>query len=266
MTRDADDLHRVFITGASSGIGEAMARAFASEGACLVLSARRKAELDRVAASCRGATSIDVVPLDLADVDGLAAKADEVIRRFGHVDVMVHNAGISQRATALETSLDVDRRMMDVNYFGVVAITKALLPHMLRVKGGRFVVVSSVMGLFGAKLRTAYSASKHALHGFFESLDAETHADGIRVTMVCPGYVDTDISKNALKGDGSKHAVMDEATKAGLTAEAVAAKILDAIEADARMVTPGGKEILGVYMQRFAPGILARMMRTVKTT
>jgi dehydrogenase/reductase SDR family protein 7B len=268
MTKRRFDGQVVWITGASSGIGEALAQAFAQEGAALVLSARRKPELDRVAALCTplGAASVDVIPLDLSDVDGLAAKTDEVIRRVGNVSVMVHNAGVSQRALALETSLDVDRRLMDINYFGVIAITKALLPHMLRVKGGRFVVVSSVMGLFGAKLRTAYSASKHALHGFFESLESEHHNDGIRITMVCPGYVRTNISKNALRGDGTAHAIMDEATDHGLTPERVASEILDAIAKDRSMITPAGKERVGVYLKRFAPGLLARILRDAKST
>lgn len=255
----------VWITGASSGIGEALARAFAAEGAQLILSARRQSELERVAATCIGARSVDVVPLDLADVGALAAKTDEVIRRVGRIDIMVHNAGVSQRALALDTSLDVDRRLMDINYFAVVAITKALLPHMLQIRAGRFVVISSVMGLFGAKLRTAYSASKHALHGFFESLESECHGDGIRVTMVCPGYVQTNISKNALRGDGSAHAVMDDATADGLTPESVAASILNAVANDRAMIVPARKELLAVYLKRFAPSVLARILRDVKT-
>ena len=157
--------------------------------------------------------------------------------------------------------LDVDRRIMELNYFSVVALTKALLPHMLRVKGGRFVVVSSLMGLFGAKLRSAYSASKHALHGFFETLEAEHHEDGIRVTMVCPGYVATNIAKNALRGDGSKHGILDEANASGLDPTAAAARILDAIYAGRAMTTPGGREVAGAYLKRFAPRILARVLR-----
>jgi len=206
----------VLITGASSGIGEALARAFAREGAELVLVARRRAELERVAASAEGARSIHIVPFDLSDVGAIPTKADEIIRLVGHVDHVVHNAGVSQRALALETSIEVDRRLMEINYFAVIALTKALLPHMLRVKGGRFVVVSSLVGLFGVKLRSAYSASKHALHGFFETLEAEHYDDGIRVTMVCPGFVATNVAKNALRGDGTVHGHLDEANASGI--------------------------------------------------
>lgn len=251
----------VVITGASSGIGEALSIAFAREGAQLVLVARRKAELERVAAASVGARGVHVVPFDLSDVGAIPTMADEIIRRVGRVDIVVHNAGVSQRALALETDIEVDRRLMEINYFAVVALTKALLPHMLRVKGGRFVVVSSVVGVFGAKLRSAYSASKHALHGFFESLDAEHHDDGIRVTMVCPGFVATNVARNALRGDGSVHGHADEANANGLDPAKVARAIVDAAHADRAMITPGGKEIAGVYLKRFAPALLARAMR-----
>ena len=137
----------VVITGASSGIGESLARGFAREGAELVLVARRKVELERVARSCEGARAVHVVPCDLSDVGSIPTKADEIIRLVGHVDIVVHNAGISQRSLVLETSLEVDRKIMELNFFAPVALSKALLPHMLRVKGGRFVVVSSLVGL-----------------------------------------------------------------------------------------------------------------------
>lgn len=252
----------VWITGASSGIGEALAKGFAREGARLVLSARRESELRRVAAACVGSASVDVVPFDLSDIEALPIVVDEVVRRIGRIDLMVHNAGISQRSFARDTALSVDRRLMEVNYFAVVAMTKALLPHMLSIRGGRFVVVSSVMGLFGAKLRSAYSASKHALHGFFESLEAEHHADGLRVTMVCPGFVATDIAVNALRGDGSTYAVRDAENAAGLSPDAAASRILDGVARGRSSITPGGKEIAGVYLKRFAPAVLARVLRS----
>lgn len=254
----------VWITGASSGIGEALARAFAREGAHLVLSARRKSELERVARDCGGAR-VDVVPFDLARVDEIPSTVEDVIRRVGRVDLMVHNAGISQRSLAMETSLEVDRRIMELNYFAVVALTKALLPHMIAVRGGRFVVVSSLAGRFGTKFRSAYAASKHALHGFFDALALEHADDGLGVTMVCPGYVNTNISANALRGDGSAHATVDASIAAGMSPDQAARIIVDGVAAGEALVLPAGKELAGYYLDRFAPGLLRKLLARMKT-
>lgn len=254
----------VWITGASSGIGEALAYAFAREGAKLVLTARRKAELERVADACTD-THIEIVPIDLAHVDELASKVDDVVRRVGRIDIMVHNAGISQRSLAIETSLDVDRRIMELDYFAVVALTKALLPHMLSVRGGRFVVISSLAGLFGTKFRSAYAAAKHALHGFFDALALEHADDGIEVTMVCPGYVNTNVSANALRGDGKTHGVVDESIAQGLDPAEAARIIVDGIAANESLILPAGKEIAGYYLKRLAPGLLRKLLARMKT-
>ena len=162
----------VWITGASSGIGEALAAAFAQGGAKLVLSARRPNELERVAAKC-GSAEVLVLPMDLAKSDGFDALAQTVLARFGRIDLVVHNGGISQRSWVKDTQMEVHRRIMEVNYFGAVALTRAVLPSMLAARRGQFVVISSVMGKVGTPLRSAYGASKHALHGFFDCLRAE---------------------------------------------------------------------------------------------
>lgn len=255
----------VWITGASSGIGEALALAFAREGARVLLSARRTAELERVRGLCP-AGSAETLALDLADHSSLAAVAQRAWAEFGPVDIMVHNGGISQRSLAKVTAPDVDARLIAVNYLGPVFLTKALLPRMLERGQGHFVVISSLVGKLGSPLRSGYAGSKHALHGFFDSLRAECQGAGIHVTMICPGFVRTDISRNALTGDGSAQGTMDRATGRGISAGACAGRILDAVAARRVEVYVGGREKLGVYVMRFSPAFFAWLLRRVKVT
>lgn len=255
---------RVWITGASSGIGEALAYACAGRGAHLILSARNERELNRVAAGCAGAASVAVQPLDLAAHDSIPGIVDGVLRQFGKVDVLINNGGISQRALAKDTSIEVDKRMMAVNYHGTVALTKALLPSMMTHQLGHIVTITSLMGKFGAPLRSSYAAAKHALHGFFEALRAELGDTPIQVTLICPGYVRTNISRNALVGDGSAQGTMDDATDKGMEPEALARKILRAVEQGKREAYFGGKEVLGVYLHRFFPGWFSQIVKKAK--
>lgn len=253
----------VWVTGASSGIGRALAFSFRRAGAHLVLSSRRAEELARVEASlppCEGA-GVLVLPLDVSDTAAVGDAVQKVLDRFGKVDVLVNNAGISQRSLAVDTPLEVDRRIMEVNFFGPVALTKALLPHMLSGGGGRIVVVSSISGKFGYHLRSAYAASKHALHGFFESLRMELHDRGIRVTLVCPGRIRTDISLHALRADGTEHRQMDEGQLRGRSAEDCAERILKGVLRDEEEVFFGGREMAALQIKRFLPGLFSRMMR-----
>lgn len=251
----------VWITGASSGIGAALAEAFAKEGARLVLSARRREELEQIAARCGG--EVFVLPLDLSKADTLEALTQQVLARFGAVDVMVHNGGISQRSLVKETVMDVHRKLMEVNYFGTVGLTRALLPSMLERKSGRFVVISSVMGKIGTPLRSSYAASKHALHGFFDCLRAEVSGDGVGVTIICPGYIQTEVSKNALTADGSPTNKTGHDIANGFPADATARQIVDAVAAQKSEVYVGalGKERLALVLKRFLPGVLENMVR-----
>jgi short-subunit dehydrogenase len=259
---------RVWITGASSGIGEALALAFAERGAHLILSARNELELNRVAAACAqaGAASVIVQPLDLAQHDAIPGIVEKVLRQVGKVDILLNNGGISQRALAKDTSLEVDKRLMNVNFFGTVALTKALLPNMLTHKLGHIVTITSLMGKFSSPLRSSYAASKHALHGFFDSLRAELGQTPIQVTLICPGFVRTSVSANALTGDGSRQNTMDEATDKGMSPEVLAQKILRAIQSGKKEAYFGGKEVLGVYLKRFFPGYLSRLIERAKVT
>lgn len=251
----------VWITGASSGIGEALAKAFSAEGARVILSARRLEKLEVVASRCPEETKI--FPLDLTDQDALPLKAEVAQALFGKIDILVHNAGISQRSPALETSMEVTRRIFETNVFGVIALTRAVLPRMIERGEGRIVVISSVLGKFGAPTRSSYAASKHALHGYFDSLRAEVYDKGIRITLVCPGYVQTEISFHALEADGSPHGRLDPGQAKGISPERCAQKILQAIREGRDEVTIGGWETWGVIVKRFWPGLLHWILRRV---
>lgn len=256
----------VWITGASSGIGEAMALAFSQAGATLILSARREAELERVRQACRDSEKHLVLPLDMADFEAIP-QAVETARAWNpRLDIVVQNAGISQRSLARETEFAVDERIMRVNFLGVVAHSKALLPWFLEQKGGHFVVVTSLVGKFATPLRSAYSASKHALHGFFDSLRAELYNDGIDVTLICPGYIHTQISLNALTGDGSAQGTMDRAQAQGMSSETFAQKSLKAIAKRKPEAYIGGRETWGVLVHRFFPGLFRHLIRRVNVT
>lgn len=259
------DRKRVWITGASSGIGEALVRVLDRRGARLVLSARRLERLQAVRAALTRPDAHDVVALDVAETERAGEHAATVLSE-GPVDVVIHSAGISQRSRAAETELSVDRRLMEVNYFGTVALTKAVLPSMLERGSGHFVVVSSLVGKISTPKRSGYSASKHALHGFFDALRAELHDRGIRVTIACPGFVRTEVSLHALTGDGSEQGTMDEAQEKGMAPEVCAERIVRAAETGRREVLIGGKEVWAVRLHRFFPGLFHRMIRTAKVT
>jgi short-subunit dehydrogenase len=202
-----------------------------------------------------------ILPLDMMDPAALELAVRTVLARFGRIDILVHCAGISQRARAADTQLSVDRHIMELNYFGPVVLTKQVLPSMIERRSGHIVVISSLLGKFAAPTRSAYCASKHALHGFFDSLRAEEFAHGIAVTLVCPGFVQTNASMNALTGDGRPHGQMDERIAGGLTSEVVARRIVKAIERRRREVYIGQRETLGLYLSRWAPNLFHRILR-----
>jgi dehydrogenase/reductase SDR family protein 7B len=252
----------VWITGASSGLGEALALACARAGARLVLSSRQTKELERVAHSCIGCPETPMVlPLDLTRPQDFAPAAARVVAQFGRIDLLVNNGGVSQRALAQETLPAVERAIMEVNYFGAIGLTKAVLPVMLAQRAGTIVVVSSVMGYVGTPLRAAYAASKHALHGWFDSLREEVHGGGLRVLIVCPGYVKTKVSENALTATGATHARLDAGQARGMAPGECAAAILRALERGADEVLIGGPEIWAVRLKRWWPRLLQWALR-----
>jgi len=254
----------IWVTGASSGIGEATALKFAKEGYRVILSARNLAALEAVKAKSKNPESCAILPLDLSDSSDFEEKVRTAISFFGQVDILFHNGGISQRSLARETSLEVDRKLMEVNFFGTVALTKALLPHFIARKSGHFGVITSLVGKFGSPYRSAYAASKHALHGFFDSLRAEQFTDNITVTMICPGFIRTQVSVNAITGDGSTLNEMDDAQANGMSAETCAEQIYTALRKRKEEVYIGGKEVLAVYLKRFFPALFSKILRKAK--
>lgn len=252
----------IWITGASSGIGEALAMEAARRGARLILSARREAELRRVAAAT-GLPDLDilVLPFDLSDTSNASGLAAQVINKFGRIDILVNNGGVSQRSEALNTDEQTERQLMEVNFFAQVNLAKAVIPYMVRQKKGKIVVISSIAGKLGFFLRSGYSAAKHALHGYFESLRLEIEKKGISVLMVCPGKIRTNVSLNALAEKGAKHARMDPSHSNAMTADRCAAAIISAITDNKEEVLIGSKEILIVYIKRFFPFLFRKLIR-----
>ncbi len=251
----------IWITGASSGIGLEMARQLAS-GNSLVLSSRRTGLLEHLKSNLPHPEKVLVVKLDLEQPAGFKEAVEQVYRQFGRVDIVVHNGGVSQRSMVSETDISVDRRIMEINFFGTIALTKTLLPLMIAQGGGHFAVITSLTGKFGFSLRSAYAASKHALHGFFESLFIELGDRGIAVTMICPGPVQTNISVNALDGKGTAMQKMDAMQSNGMPAEVAVRKMLRAIATRRREVVIGGfKDHLAIKLKSFFPGLFVRVAR-----
>lgn len=256
----------VWITGASSGIGEALTIAFSNAGANVVLSGRREDALKSVADRCNASVKTWIEPLDVTDIEAIPAFAKRVIQNTGGIDILVNNAGISQRSLFIDTDMEVMDRIMQINYYGVIALTKAVLPSMLERGSGHFVMMSSLAGKFGTPLRTGYCASKHALQGFSDALRAETVHQGIQVTTFCPGYIKTKISFNAVKGDGAKQNKMDKGQEDGMLPKVFADKALRAIYKGKKEVIIGGKETLGIYFKRFFPNLFFKFISRVNVT
>lgn len=242
----------VWITGASSGIGEALAYELAHRNCKLILSARNIKALETVKSKCSTAEVV-ILPFDLSDFDNAKNHVDNAINAFGKIDILVNNGGVSQRSLIVETDFEVDKKLIEVDYLGTVALTKALLPHFIKNKKGYFVTVTSLMGKFGSPYRSGYCGAKHALHGFFDVLRMEHQHDNINVTLICPGFIQTNVAKNALTADGSKQNLDDEATQNGMPTSIFAKKFVKAVESEKFEVYIGGKEVLGIYFKRFFP-------------
>jgi short-subunit dehydrogenase len=245
----------VWITGASSGIGEALAYELARKNCKLILSARNVEALELVKSKCANA-DVALLPFDLADFGNAKNNAEKAIAAFGKIDILINNGGVSQRSLIAETDFEVDKKLIEVDYLGTVAITKALLPHFIKNRSGHFVTITSLMGKFGSPYRSGYCGAKHALHGFFDVLRMEHYKDFLNVTLICPGFIQTNVAKNALTGNGTRQGQEDEATKNGMPVAVFARKLVKAVEANKFEAYIGGKEVLGVYMKRFFPKFL----------
>ena len=246
----------VWITGASSGIGAALAKIYAEKGAKLILSSRRVPDLEKVKYECPISENVKILPIDLNDFDKAAVKVQKAFDFFGTIDVLINNAGVSQRSLIADTQFDVFKKLIEIDYLGTVALSRALLPFFIKQGGGHYVVVSSVMGKYGSPFRSGYAAAKHALHGFFDVMRMEHQKDNIYVTMICPGFVRTPIAMNSLRGDGSVLGVDDLATRKGMKVEDFAQKMFRSVEQKKWEVSFGGKERLGVYLKRLSNKLL----------
>lgn len=256
----------VWITGASSGIGEALAKEFARQGARVVLSARRADVLEKVRQQCTQPDRHLVLPLDMTDCENFPAQVDAVLEKLGKIDVLINNAGISQRSLIKDTSLAVDRRVMELDFFGPVALTKAVLPHMLQRGEGQLVAVSSVVGYVATPLRSAYAAAKHAIIGFYDALRAEVFNDGLQVSVLIPGFVRTNVSLSAVTGDGSAHGIVDAQQETAMSADIFAQRAVAALAKGEERVIIAGKEKAAIWLGRLSPALLAKVIRRVKVT
>ena len=219
----------VWITGASSGIGEALAKTFVANGGSAVLSGRNLAELQRVADETGAAERCLILPFDTQDFACLPAMVDKALNFQGQVDVLVNNAGISQRSLAVETDFAVYERIVGVDLLAPIALTQALLPHLLARGAGQLVMISSVAGKAGVPMRTAYCAAKHGLIGYSDALRSEVAGQGVKVLVVTPGSVRTNVSRNALAADGSARGVSDAAIDNGIDPQKVSELIWQAV-------------------------------------
>jgi len=252
----------VWITGASSGIGASLSRELDQCGAHLILSARREDALEEVRGSCHNPENHRIVMLDLEDPKSIESAIQHVHSVCESVDILINNAGISQRSLALETDVAVLRRLFEINTFGPITLTQGVLPKMLASGGGQVVVVSSVLGRVGMPMRAGYSASKHALHGYFESIRPELSDQNIQFTTVCPGFVDTRISYNSLQGDGQAYAMQSQVQSSGMSPDRCARQIANAVRRQKDDTLVGGVETLIVPMFRFFPSLVRGLSRT----
>ncbi|MEQ8516429.1 MAG: SDR family oxidoreductase [Chromatocurvus sp.] len=255
----------IWITGASAGIGAALAIQLAARGSSLVLSARDVSALEHVRDDCTGKGAdpgqIMVLPLDVLDFDAMTGKTAAVVERFGRIDLLLNNAGVSQRSACVDTDFDVYRKMLNINVLGPIALTKAVLPVMLRQGHGTLAVTASVAGKVGAPLRTGYCAAKHAVMGFFDALRTEVGPAGLQVVTITPGFIRTDVAKNALNAQGQATGKSDDDIEGGMSAEDCAAAIIGGFAAGTPEIAVGeGPEMALLRLKRDDPEAAFRML------
>ena len=224
------------------------------------MSSRRDAALLDVKNQCSNSENIETLAFDLADYLNMKPIVKTAISFFGQIDILINNGGISQRSPIIETSIEVDKKLMEIDYLGTVALTKSLLPHFVSNKSGHYVVVSSLMGKFSSPLRSAYCGAKHALHGFFDALRLEHDSDNIKVTMICPGFVNTNVARNALTADGSKQGFQDDMTENGLDVNIFVKRMIKAMRKEKFEAYIGKFETKGIYLKRFFPKLLHKFV------
>lgn len=246
----------VWITGATSGIGKALAEEYARNGFKVIASGRNVEKL--VELSSRFPENCVIIPLDVTDEESRFAAIKTVQKHTQQLSVLIHSAGVSQRSKASETSLTTVKKLFEVNFFGLIELNRLCLP--LLGSGSTIGVMSSLVGKFSTPFRTSYSASKHALDGYFDGLQYELNPEGIRICMIYPGYIKTDISINALTANGNSYGKMDKTQEQGMSAEKCAAEIFTGIQKGKRELIIGGSETNGLWLKRFFPGLLKKII------
>ncbi|MFO7370538.1 MAG: SDR family oxidoreductase [Bacteroidales bacterium] len=257
-----------WITGASSGIGQALAEELFRQGATVILSARNSVKLEALKSRFdqTDKSRSHVVPCDVTKPREIQGAVEKIRTLVSRIDILINNAGVSQRSTVLETQMEVYRELMEVNFFGAVEVTKAVLPWMVAGEGGHIVVISSMAGKYGFRMRSGYSAAKHALQGFFETLRAEMNEKNIRVTLICPGRVKTDVSVNSLTGDGQKHGKMDSGQEHGVPVAQCARIIVRAVKRNRKEVFIGGLEVFLLVVKRICPPLYYMIVNRASPT
>jgi dehydrogenase/reductase SDR family protein 7B len=256
-----------WITGASSGIGECLVYSFIKSGATIIASSNEPSELERVKNNCGNLSAkVLIAPFDLSDTTGIEKFVAEQVEKAGRIDYLLNIGGISQRATIEDTPLWLDRKIMEINYFGTIALTKAVLPYMIKQKSGHILATSSISGRFGFPLRSAYSASKQALHGFFETLQIENKKYNIRSSVIIPGRVRTKISIRALDSKGKDHGKMDAGQSKGITPEKAAKTIIRGMKRNKREILVGSSELTMLFIRRYFPRLFFILADKIKST
>jgi len=257
----------IWITGAASGIGKAVALQLSKENTHLILSDIDEKGLAEVASACeKNRCTALIAPMDLSNENSVETVARSVLDKNIQIDCLYQFAGISQRSLVSETPLFIDRKIFEINFFGAIALAKAVLPEMIKNGGGQLAVTSSLVGKFGFPYRSSYSAAKHALHGFFESLRSENMQNNIKVSIFIPGRVRTNISVNAITKDGSTHGKMDEGQDTGITPEKAAQIIYRGLKKEKKEILVGGKELIMIHIRRFLPRLYYFLSSRIKPT
>jgi len=257
----------VWITGASSGIGKELALQLAEEGAHLIISSNDAQELSHVADECREFTSFcQEYPFDLSNPEEVKTTAETIVNTYDQIYLLINNGGISQRSLVKDTPVEIDRKIMEIDYFSYVILTKTVLPGMIEAGEGFIAATSSISGKFGFPLRSSYAAAKHAIQGFFETLRAELKPYNISVTIAYPGRIQTNISLRAIDQNGKEHGKMDPGQQNGLSAKECARQYIRAIKKRKPEVYIGKNELLMVHIKRFFPSIFFRIVTKIKPT
>jgi short-subunit dehydrogenase len=257
----------IWITGAASGIGEALAKEYSMKNATIILSDRDESKLKQVASECEKLGGKPVfAPFDLEHSDEIVRTTKQILEEYPKIDILISNGGISQRSYAIETPLEIDRKIMEINFFGAVTLTKELLPSLISKGGGKIAVTSSMTGKFGFPLRTSYCASKHAIQGYFEALRAELYDKDVKVTIISPGRIYTNISVNAIDKEGKKYGIMDKGQQKGMPAKTCARKIIKALEKNKKELWVGGSEILMIYIRLYMSFLFHILARKIRPT